>query len=36
MRLYLANGFRPVGGLQPLREGCELRVQTMVLDRAGG
>jgi len=36
MRLYLANGFRPVGGLQPLREGCELRVQTMALDRAGG
>ncbi len=36
MRLYLAHGFRPVGGLQPLREGCELRVQTMALDRARG
>lgn len=31
MRLYLASGFRPVGGLEPLREHSPLRVRTMVL-----
>lgn len=36
MRLYLAHGFRPVGGLQPLREGSELQMQAMDLDRDGG
>jgi hypothetical protein len=36
MRLYLAHGFRPVGGLQPLREGCGLQMQSMALERDGG
>lgn len=31
MRLYRASGFRPIGGLEPLREHSDLRVQTMVL-----
>ena len=32
MRLYLAHGFRPVGTLEPLREGSELMAQAMELE----
>ncbi|GLZ89123.1 hypothetical protein Pres01_51740 [Metapseudomonas resinovorans] len=32
MRLYKAHGFRPVGALEPLREGSSLMAQTMELE----
>ncbi|MDR0213005.1 MAG: GNAT family N-acetyltransferase [Comamonas sp.] len=31
MRLYRAHGFRPVGDMEPLREGSELMAQAMEL-----